>query len=76
LADNQAYYGDHWLFTNIERKATTSHRNSEIVPNLAQENICKQLVTILHPHLICNSLFVCHTHKDKVCKVIIETTFK
>jgi hypothetical protein len=19
--DNQAYYGDHWLFTNIERKA-------------------------------------------------------
>jgi hypothetical protein len=19
---NQAYYGDHWLFTNIERKAT------------------------------------------------------
>jgi hypothetical protein len=22
IQDNQAYYGDHWLFTNIERKAT------------------------------------------------------
>jgi hypothetical protein len=40
---------------------------TESVPNLAQENICKQLVTILHPHLICNSLFICHTHKDKIC---------
>jgi hypothetical protein len=20
--NNQAYYGDHWLFTNIEKKAT------------------------------------------------------
>jgi hypothetical protein len=40
---------------------------------------------ILHPHLIRNSLFICNTHKDKICKVprgislygkvIIETTF-
>jgi hypothetical protein len=22
FCDNQAYHGDHWLFTNIERKAT------------------------------------------------------
>jgi hypothetical protein len=43
---------------------------------LAQENICKQLVTILHPNLIRNSLFICNTHKDKICKIIIETTFK
>jgi hypothetical protein len=41
---------------------------TEILPYLAQENICKQLVTILHPHLIRNSLFICNTHKDKICK--------
>jgi hypothetical protein len=45
---------------------------TEILPYLAQENICKQLVTILHPHLIRNSLFICNTHKDTICKVIIE----
>jgi hypothetical protein len=49
---------------------------TEILPYLAQENICKQLVTILLPHLIRNFLFICNTHKDKICKVIIETTFK
>jgi nitrogenase subunit NifH len=45
---------------------------TEMLSYLAQENICKQLVTILHPHLIRNSLFICNTHKDKICKVIIE----
>jgi hypothetical protein len=49
---------------------------TEILPYLAQENICKQLVTILHPHLIRNSLFICNTHKDKICKVIIELLMK
>jgi hypothetical protein len=49
---------------------------TEILPYLAQENICKQLVTILHPNLIRNSLFICNTHKDKICIIIIETTFK
>jgi hypothetical protein len=45
---------------------------TEILSYLAQENICKQLVTILLPHLIRNSLFICNTHKDKIYKVIIE----
>jgi hypothetical protein len=49
---------------------------TEILPYLAQENICKQLVTILHPHLIRNSLFICNTHKDKICKVIIVVIIK
>jgi hypothetical protein len=48
---------------------------TEILPYLAQENICK-LVTILHPHLIRNSLFICNTHKDKICKFIIALLMK
>jgi hypothetical protein len=50
--------------------------STEILSYLAQENICKQLVTILHPHLIRNSLFICNTHKDKIYKVIIELLMK
>jgi hypothetical protein len=49
---------------------------TEILSYLAQENICKQLVTILLPHLIRNSLFICNTHKNKICKVIIELWMK
>jgi hypothetical protein len=55
------------FFKELADIATT-----EILSYLAQENICKQLVTILLPHLIRNSLFICNTHKDKICKVIIE----
>jgi hypothetical protein len=45
---------------------------TEILSYLAQENI-------LLPHLIRNSLFICNTHKDKICsyyRIIDETTFK
>jgi hypothetical protein len=49
---------------------------TEILSYLAQENICKQLLTILLPHLIRNSLFICNTHKNKICKVIIELWMK
>jgi hypothetical protein len=64
------------FFKKLADIATT-----EILSYLAQENICKQLVTILLPHLIRNSLFICNTHKDKICKVIYyriidEITFK
>jgi hypothetical protein len=57
------------FFKELADIATT-----EILSYLAQENICKQLVTILLLHLIRNSLFICNTHKDKICKVIIEFT--
>jgi hypothetical protein len=59
------------FFKELADIATT-----EILSYLAQENICKQLVTILLPHLIRNSLFICNTHKDKICKVIIELLMK
>jgi hypothetical protein len=49
---------------------------TEILSYLAQENIFKQLVTILLPHLIRNSLFICNTHKGKICKVIMELLMK
>jgi hypothetical protein len=62
------------FFKELADIATT-----EILSYLAQENIYKQLVTILLPHLIRNSLFICNTHKDKICsyyRIIDETTFK
>jgi hypothetical protein len=64
------------FFKELADIATT-----EILSYLAQGNICKQLVTILLPHLIRNSLFICNSHKDKICNVIRysiidETTFK
>jgi hypothetical protein len=54
------------FFKELADIATT-----EILSYLAQENICKQLVTILLPHLIRNSLFICNTHKDKICSYIL-----
>jgi hypothetical protein len=59
------------FFKELADIATT-----EILSYLTQENIFKQLVTILLPHLIRNSLFICNTHKDKICKVIIELLMK
>jgi hypothetical protein len=57
------------FFKKLADIATT-----EILSYLPQENICKQLVTILLPHLIRNSLFICNTHKDKICKVSYPTS--
>jgi hypothetical protein len=72
-------YPNYQFVSFFKELADTATR--EILSYLTQENICKQLVTILLPHLIRNSLFICNTHKDKICKVIRyriidETTFK
>jgi hypothetical protein len=49
---------------------------TQILPHLSPKNPCQQLLTILHPHLIKNSIFSCDKHKDKFCKVILQLLMK
>jgi hypothetical protein len=65
-----------YQFVSFFFKELADIATTKILSYLAQENICKQFVTILLPHLIRNSLFICNTHTDKICKIIIELLMK